>query len=189
MKFQELQVKPTTIIVNLGRGRAASCRLLSPAENHAIRRALIEPEAPIMRTEDGTPMTDGRGGVLRDDGDAGFANTELQWMERFHAVILAVSIGFETSKGNTWDRSMLTDPADGRVNAHGSGEQTAFRDAEAKRRIFIREIITDFLGSEEHDGLFTSEEIQMAYGKCREVAMSELIAGSAEGNSGSDDEA
>ena len=185
MKYADLSVKPTSVEVELGRGRTAMCRMLSPVETHAIRRALPEPEAPVVESKNGTPMTSPGGGILRDDGDASYMNADLQWYERFHAVIMAIAMGFETQGGLCWSRASLTDPADGRKSIGVDNAKVAFQDAEANRRAYINAVIADLLGDEHRDGLFTTEELHGAYQNYREISLHELVAGSAEGNSGS----
>lgn len=185
MNYSELNITPVELMIKLGRGRQCPCRMLSPAETHAIRRALPEPEAPIVRTKDGATMTNDRGGVLRDEGGPVYANQCMQWSERLHTVILAVAMGYTSSKEQSWTRASLTDPADGRRGAHDQSAGIAFKDAEATRRAYITAVVADFLGDEDRDGLMATEEIARAYKAYRDMTLSEIVGSSAEGNSGS----
>ncbi|PCI07943.1 hypothetical protein COB72_09245 [bacterium] len=185
MNYADLQTDPATSIIKLGRDRKASCRLLSPAETHAIRRALPEPEAPIIKDKSGSPMVNDIGIVLRDEGESQYTNKSLQWIERFRTAILAISMDYIASDGQSWNRGSLVDPADGRRGIGDEKNQVVYKDAESKRRSYIQSVVADFLGDDQRTGLMTSHELYAAYSDYGSLNMGELVAKSAEGNSGS----
>ena len=186
MNYDELYRKPVTGEVDLGRGRSAACRMLSPAEVVAVRRALPEPEPPIVRAPNGEPMTDGRGGVLRDEGGSAYLTARTRWVQRFRAVQLAVAMGYITRDGLGWDRSRLCDPAEGRQVLGQVQINKAFEDAENRRVLYARAVTADMLGGDDEAGaLLTLDELHDAYESLNDKNFGELVAGSAEGNSGS----
>lgn len=182
MKFEDLQRAPTTGTIKLGRDRPAPARLLSPAEDAAVRRAVPEPEAPVVRTPEGEPMVDPQGRLVRDDGTPEYTARANAWMRRFCAVRVAVAIDYETRGGLAWTRASLNNPADGHVQL---GAEGAFEKAEKKRRDYCIAAAEDILGGNEHDGLLTIDELEDAFDQCKKIGFTELVAESAEGNSGS----
>lgn len=186
MKYDELYRAPVTGTVDLGRGRTAGCRMLSPAEVVAVRRALPEPEPPVVRAPNGEPMTDGRGGVLRDEGGSAYLTARTRWVQRFRAVQLAVAMNYTTRGGLAWDRSRLCDPAEGRQVLGQEHVNKAFEEAENRRVLYARAVTEDMLGGDDDAAaLLTLDELHDAYESLNSKGFGELVAGSAEGNSGS----
>jgi hypothetical protein len=185
MKYSDLERPAHGGEIDLGRGRTLPARLLSPAEDAALRRAIPEPEAAVMKTDKGEPMVDGQGRLVRDDGGVEYTNRVSRWLDRYRAARIAISIGLETRCGKGWDRSRLTDPAEGHTRLGEEQIAKGFADAERARKNYCVAVVGDMLGDEEHDGLVTLFELERATERYTELGFGELVAASAEGNSGS----
>lgn len=185
MKYSDLLVEQMTQEIDLGRGRKARCRMLSPTENGALRRALPQPEAAVIRDAKGAPVPDANGGVLRDDGNGAYLVANARWYDRLCSATLAVAMGYTTSDGLEWDRSHLCDPAEGRRGPGAEPRALAFQDAESRRLAYIRAVAGDMLGDDARDGLLSGEELANAFRDYRAMGIGELVGRSAEGNSGS----
>lgn len=185
MKYSDL-LRPTMGgTISIGRGRELPVRLLSPAEDAALRRAIPEPDAPVMKTDAGEPMVDGQGRLVRDDGSAAFTSAISGWGDRFRAARIAIALGLESQCGKSWSRSKLSDPADGHVRMGGEQLTKVFDESERTRRNYCVAVIADMLGDDERDGLVTLFELEVATEQYKKIGFTELVAASAEGNSGS----
>lgn len=185
MKYEDLKRAAPGGTIDIGRGRELAARLLSPAEDAALRRAIPEPEAPVMKTEQGEPMVDGKGRLVRDDGTVEHNNKLNRWLNRYQSARIAIAIGLETSDGLRWDRSKLVDPAEGHTQLGDEQRAKAFTDAERARKNYCVAAVADMLGDEEDDGLVTLFELEDAVRAYKDIGFGELVAKSAEGNSGS----
>ncbi len=185
MKYSDLERPAHGGEIDLGRGRTVPARLLSPAEDAALRRAIPEPDAPVMKTEAGEPMVDGQGRLVRDDTSAEHTARLNKWSDRYRAARIAVSVGMETSCGLVWSRDRLSDPADGHSLLGDQHRFKAYADAERARRNYCVAAVGDMLGDDRRDGLVTLFELEGATDQYRRLGFGELVARSAEGNSGS----
>ena len=185
MDYQSLKRQVPVGEIDLGSGRKTQVRLLSVTETHAIRRFIKTPQAEILTNEQGQPLLDNQGGVIRDENSVEYNSLSALWFDRFRAAVLAVAMGYTTSTEKSWTRSMLSDPKDGRVSANASNQGVAFQDHEAQRKTYLLDAVSDLLGHDERDGLLHSKELTSAYEAYEKLGINEAVAKSAEGNSGS----
>ena len=91
----------------------------------------------------------------------------------------------ETSAGTAWDRTAICDPAEGRQSLGDKHKRVEFADAEGRRRAYLRDVSADFLGDDTRDGLVSEAELAAAHRDLDNLSFGELVAASAEANSGS----